>query len=52
MKKCEQTCSKKVHYLKKPVDIAMHEHEVYDEDEDQYSRTCKTCDHVHSYEKM
>lgn len=37
-------------------DISAHEHEygeeVYDEDEDMYSRTCKTCDHVHSYEKM
>ncbi len=37
-------------------DISAHEHdygeEVYDEDEDQYSRTCKTCNHVHSYEKM
>ena len=42
--------------LYKKVDISVHEHEygeeVYDEDEDQYSRTCKTCDHVHSYEKM
>ena len=37
-------------------DISNHEHEygeeVYDEDKDEYSRTCKTCDHVHSYEKM
>jgi len=24
---------------------------MYDGDEDQYSRTCKTCDHVHSFEK-
>jgi DNA-repair protein complementing XP-A cells len=42
--------------LYKKVDISVHEHEygeeVYNEDEDQYSRTCKTCDHVHSYEKM
>jgi len=42
--------------LYKKVDISVHEHEygeeVYDEDEDQYSRTCKTCNHVHSYEKM
>jgi len=41
--------------LYKKVDISVHEHEygeeVYDEDEDQYSRTCKTCSHVHSYEK-
>lgn len=37
-------------------DISEHVHdygeEVYDEDEDQYSRTCSTCGHVHSYEKM
>ena len=91
MKKCEQTCSKKVHYLKKLIDIAMHEHVkkftmrmkisiieraklvtmfiamkkceqicskkfmniiMCDGDEDQYSRTCTACDHVHSYEKM
>ncbi len=37
-------------------DISTHEHEYgeeeYDEDEDEYSRKCKTCDHVHKYEKM
>ena len=37
-------------------DISAHEHEygeeVYDEDEDQYSKTCATCGHVNSYEKM
>merc|ERR1712001_153943 len=37
-------------------DISNHEHEygeeVYDAEEDEYSRTCKTCSHVHSYEKM
>jgi len=42
--------------LYKKVDIEVHEHEygeeVYNEEEDEYSRTCKTCDHVHSYEKM
>jgi len=43
--------------LYKKVDIAVHEHEYgdevcIDEDEDMYSRTCKTCNHVHTYEKM
>ena len=37
-------------------DISNHEHEygeeVYDAEEDEYSRTCKTCNHVHTYEKM
>lgn len=37
-------------------DISAHKHdygdEVYHENEDQYSRTCQTCGHVHSYEKM
>ena len=40
MKKCEQICSKNF------MSIVM-----CDGDEDQYSRTCKTCDHVHSFEK-
>ena len=35
---------------------ATHEHqygeETYDEDEDMYSKTCETCDHTLSYEKM
>ena len=37
-------------------DISVHEHEygdeIYDEDEDQYSKTCQTCGHVQTYEKM
>ena len=37
-------------------DISSHEHEygeeVYDEDEDQYLKTCATCGHVQKYEKM
>ena len=37
-------------------DISVHQHEygeeVYDEEEDQYSKTCTTCGHVNSYEKM
>ena len=38
-------------------DISAHEHEYgeevcVDEDEDLYSRTCKTCGHEHRYEKM
>ena len=28
------------------------ENEIYDEDNDEYSKTCKTCGHVLSYEKM
>jgi len=43
--------------LYKKVDISVHEHDYgdevcVDEDEDMYSRTCKTCNHVHTYEKM
>jgi len=37
-------------------DISEHVHdygeEIYNETEDEYSRTCSTCGHVHSYEKM
>ena len=37
-------------------DLSGHEHEyeeeVYDEDEDTYSKTCNTCGHVWTYEKM
>ena len=37
-------------------DRGPHQHEfgaeMYDEDDDMYSKTCKTCGHVTSYEKM
>ena len=39
-------------------DLSKHEHdydvenEVYDEEEDVYTKKCKTCDHEITYEKM
>ena len=37
-------------------DLSGHQHEygeeVYNEEEDEYSKTCTTCDHVWTYEKM
>lgn len=43
-------------YKKELLGGTVHQHEygeeTYDEDEDEYTKVCKTCDHVLKFEKM